>query len=73
MVVNRAEKPRVEANDSKRSIRRRPASGGKATLNKTSSGTRPSWAFGVKDEQRTQAEILAKNAEMIALGLEGTG
>ena len=67
VVVNRAERME-EANDSKANSPT-TASGGKATLNKTSQG-QTELGYRVKDEQRTQAEILAKNAEMIALGLK---
>lgn len=67
VIVNRAERME-EANDSK-SNSPTSANGGKTGLNKTSQG-QTELGFRVKDEQRTQAEILAKNAEMTALGLK---
>ena len=67
IVVNRAERME-EANDSKANSPT-TANGGKTGLNKTSQG-QTELGYRVKDEQRTQAEILAKNAEMTALGLK---
>ena len=61
VVVNRAQKIE-EANDDT------PA-GSTNKLKKTSQGT-TELGYRVKDESRTQAEILAKNAEMTALGLK---
>ena len=60
VVINRAQKIE-EANDDTSST------GNK--LKKTSQGT-TELGYRVKDENRTQAEILAKNAEMTALGLK---
>ena len=63
IVINRADNIEA-ANDS------RSASATKAKpLGKSSSGT-TELGYKVKDEARTQAEILAKNAEMAALGLK---
>ncbi len=62
VVVNRAQKIE-EANDDNNS------SGTANKLKKTSQGT-TELGYRVKDESRTQAEILAKNAEMTALGLK---
>ena len=63
IVINRADNIEA-ANDS------RSASATKAKpLGKSSSGT-TELGYKVKDEARTQAEILAKNAEMTALGLK---
>ena len=62
VVVNRAQKIE-EANDDNNS----GGTGNK--LKKTSQGT-TELGYRVKDESRTQAEILAKNAEMTALGLK---
>ena len=62
VVVNRAQKIE-EANDDNNS------SGTGNKLKKTSQGT-TELGYRVKDESRTQAEILAKNAEMTALGLK---
>jgi hypothetical protein len=67
VVINRAERME-EANDSKANTPT-TANGGKTGLNKTSQG-QTELGYRVKDEQRTQAEILAKNAEMTALGLK---
>ena len=67
IVVNRAERME-EANDSKANTPT-TANGGKTGLTKTSQG-QTELGYRVKDEQRTQAEILAKNAEMTALGLK---
>jgi len=67
VVVNRAERME-EANDSKANSPT-TANGGKTGLTKTSQG-QTELGYRVKDEQRTQAEILAKNAEMLALGLK---
>ncbi len=61
VVVNRAQKIE-EANDDT------PA-GSTNKLKKTSQGT-TELGYRVKDESRTQAEILAKSAEMTALGLK---
>ncbi len=63
IIVNRADMIE-EANDalSQAASKAKP-------LGKASSGT-TELAFKVKDEARTQAEILAKNAEMTALGLK---
>ncbi len=61
VVVNRAQKIE-EANDDN-------SSGTTNKLKKTSQGT-TELGYRVKDESRTQAEILAKNAEMTALGLK---
>ncbi len=63
IIVNRADAIE-EANDA-----RSQASTKAKPLGKASSGT-TELAFKVKDEARTQAEILAKNAEMTALGLK---
>jgi hypothetical protein len=65
VVVNRAEK--IEAANDERSSQ--PGKAGQPTLAKSSSGN-TELGYRVKDEQRTQAEILAKNAEMTALGLK---
>ena len=62
VVVNRAQKIE-EANDDNNS------GGTRNKLKKTSQGT-TELGYRVKDESRTQAEILAKNAEMTALGLK---
>jgi len=61
VVVNRAQKIE-EANDD-------TTAGSTNKLKKTSQGT-TELGYRVKDESRTQAEILAKNAEMTALGLK---
>ena len=61
VVVNRAQKIE-EANDDQNT-------GSTNKLKKTSQGT-TELGHRVKDESRTQAEILAKNAEMTALGLK---
>jgi hypothetical protein len=61
VVVNRAQKIE-EANDDQNT-------GSTNKLKKTSQGT-TELGYRVKDESRTQAEILAKNAEMTALGLK---
>jgi hypothetical protein len=61
VVINRAQKIE-EANDD-------TGSGPANKLKKTSQGT-TELGYRVKDENRTQAEILAKNAEMTALGLK---
>jgi hypothetical protein len=61
VVVNRAQKIE-EANDDQ-------SPGSTNKLKKTSQGT-TELGYRVKDEARTQAEILAKNAEMTALGLK---
>ncbi|MEI7650459.1 MAG: hypothetical protein WCJ96_00450 [Verrucomicrobiota bacterium] len=63
IIVNRADMIE-EANDA-----RSQAASKAKPLGKASSGT-TELAFKVKDEARTQAEILAKNAEMTALGLK---
>lgn len=63
-IVNRAQRIE-EANDDKNSS----PSSGQASVKKTSQGT-TELGYRVKDEARTQAEILAKNAEMTALGLK---
>jgi len=63
IIVNRADAIE-EANDA-----RSQAATKAKPLGKASSGT-TELAFKVKDEARTQAEILAKNAEMTALGLK---
>jgi hypothetical protein len=63
IIVNRADAIE-EANDA-----RSQASTKSKPLGKASSGT-TELAYKVKDEARTQAEILAKNAEMTALGLK---
>jgi hypothetical protein len=63
IIVNRADNIE-EANDARAAA----ATKGKP-LGKSSSGT-TELGFKVKDEARTQAEILAKNAEMTALGLK---
>ena len=65
VIVNRAEK--IESANDERSSQ--PGKAGQPTLAKSSSGT-TELGFRVKDEQRTQAEILARNAEMTALGLK---
>jgi hypothetical protein len=65
VISNRAQKIE-EANDDKNST---PSSGQSAGVKKTSQGT-TELGYRVKDEARTQAEILAKNAEMTALGLK---
>jgi hypothetical protein len=64
VIVNRAQKIE-ESNDDKNSA----PSGQSAGVKKTSQGT-TELGYRVKDEARTQAEILAKNAEMTALGLK---
>jgi len=64
VIVNRAQKIE-ESNDDKGSA----PSGQSAGVKKTSQGT-TELGYRVKDEARTQAEILAKNAEMTALGLK---
>lgn len=61
VVVNRAQKIE-EANDD-------TTAGSTNKLKKTSQGT-TELGYRVKDESRTQAEILAKSAEMTALGLK---
>jgi hypothetical protein len=63
IIINRADNIE-EANDARSSqaTKAKP-------LGKSSSGT-TELAYKVKDEARTQAEILAKNAEMAALGLK---
>lgn len=61
VIVNRAQKIE-EANDD-------TATNSTNKLKKTSQGT-TELGYRVKDESRTQAEILAKNAEMTALGLK---
>ncbi|MEI7602983.1 MAG: hypothetical protein WCJ77_04930 [Opitutae bacterium] len=61
VIVNRAQKIE-EANDD-------TPTGSTNKLKKTSQGT-TELGYRVKDESRTQAEILAKNAEMTALGLK---
>jgi len=61
VVVNRAQKIE-EANDDQNT-------GSTNKLKKTSQGT-TELGYRVKDESRTQAEILAKNAEMTALGIK---
>ena len=63
IIVNRADN--IEAANDARS---QEATKGKP-LGKASTGT-TELAYKVKDEARTQAEILAKNAEMTALGLK---
>jgi hypothetical protein len=64
IIVNRADN--IEAANDERS----QTSGNKTKgLTKAASGT-TELAYKVKDEARTQAEILAKNAEMTALGLK---
>jgi hypothetical protein len=64
VIVNRADM--IEAANDERA----QTSGNKTkTLSKTASGT-TELGYKVKDEARTQAEILAKNAEMTALGLK---
>ena len=63
IIVNRADN--IEAANDARS---QEATKGKS-LGKASTGT-TELAYKVKDEARTQAEILAKNAEMTALGLK---
>ena len=65
VVVNRAEK--IEAANDDRSSQ--PTKAGQPSLAKSTSGN-TELGYRVKDEQRTQAEILAKNAEMTALGLK---
>ncbi len=63
IIINRADN--IEAANDDRS-----ASASKSkSLGKSSSGT-TELGYKVKDEARTQAEILAKNAEMTALGLK---
>ncbi len=64
VIVNRAQKIE-ESNDDKSSA----PSGQSGGVKKTSQGT-TELGYRVKDEARTQAEILAKNAEMTALGLK---
>ena len=66
VVVNRADK--IEAANDERSAQG-SSKGGAPKLAKSSGGT-TELGYRVKDEQRTQAEILAKNAEMTALGLK---
>ena len=61
VIVNRAQKIE-ESNDDQNT-------GSTNKLKKTSQGT-TELGYRVKDESRTQAEILAKNAEMTALGLK---
>ena len=65
VVINRADK--IEAANDERS-----AQTGKAGAPKLakSTGGNTELGYRVKDEQRTQAEILAKNAEQTALGLK---
>jgi hypothetical protein len=65
VVINRADKIE-EANDERSSAVRKA---GQPSLAKSTTGN-TELAYRVKDEQRTQAEILAKNAEMTALGLK---
>ena len=64
IIINRSQRIE-EANDDKNSA----PSSGQASIKKTSQGT-TELGYRVKDEARTQAEILAKNAEMTALGLK---
>ncbi|MEI6121396.1 MAG: hypothetical protein WCP90_02650 [Opitutae bacterium] len=64
VIINHAQKIE-EANEDKNST----PSGQSAGVKKTSQGT-TELGYRVKDEARTQAEILAKNAEMTALGLK---
>jgi len=64
VIVNRAQKIE-ESNDDKNSA----PSGQSGGVKKTSQGT-TELGYRVKDEARTQAEILAKNAEISALGLK---
>ncbi len=63
IIVNRADMIE-EANDARSQVATKAK-----PLGKSSSGT-TELAYKVKDEARTQAEILAKNAEMTALGLK---
>ena len=65
VVINRADK--IEAANDERSSQ--PTKAGQPSLAKSTTGN-TELAYRVKDEQRTQAEILAKNAEMTALGLK---
>jgi hypothetical protein len=65
IIINRADMIE-EASD----VRSRPQGNSKgATLGKASSGT-TELGFKVKDEARTQAQLLAKDAEMTTLGLK---
>jgi hypothetical protein len=63
VIVNRADMIE-EANDARSSAATKVKPLGKASTGTTE------LAFKVKDEARTQAEILAKNAEMTAIGLK---
>ena len=65
VVINRADK--IEAANDERSSQ--PGKAGQPSLAKSTSGN-TELGYRVKDEQRTQAEILAKNAEQTALGLK---
>jgi len=65
VVINRADK--IEAANDERSSS--PGKAGQPSLAKSTAGN-TELGYRVKDEQRTQAEILAKNAEMTALGLK---
>jgi len=65
VIINRAQRIEEE-NDDKNST---PSTNKSAAVKKTSQGT-TELGYRVKDEARTQAEILAKNAEMTALGLK---
>ena len=65
VIVNRSQRLE-EANDDKNSTTSANKSAG---VKKTSQGT-TELGYRVKDESRTQAEILARNAEMTALGLK---
>lgn len=65
LIINRADLIE-EANDERSQS---PSGKGKNPLAKSASGT-TELGYKVKDEARTQAEIIAKNAEMMALGLK---
>lgn len=65
IIINRAQKIEEQNDDNNSSS----SANKSASVKKTSQGT-TELGYRVKDETRTQAEILAKNAEMTALGLK---